>query len=102
MPFLSFRVRQDIPYSPFFAYIDMSEYLPDEYEPNKKAAPGDTEGTLYHDMVEGKFGAPIRFHNWTCKLISRLYKYKSRGIEVVDPPTTRADIDHLPILPYDF
>jgi hypothetical protein len=41
-----------------------------------------------------ELGASMQFHNWASKLLSRLRKYKKRGIEFIDAPTGRDDIGH--------
>lgn len=85
-------VRRDVPNTPFYERLDISDRISDRYNPNASFwDTGSPRGTLQDPMVQMKHGARIQFHNWCCKLINRLRKYQKRGIEVVDAPTIAED-----------
>ena len=79
-------VRTDVPRTPFYGRLDIADRLPDRYNPND-GWNDSVEQMLHNPLVKLKYGAPIQFHNWCCKLVKRLRKYQKRGIEVVDAPT---------------
>mmetsp|Transcript_23334 Transcript_23334/g.53531 ORF Transcript_23334/g.53531 Transcript_23334/m.53531 type:complete len:491 (-) Transcript_23334:213-1685(-) len=76
------KVRVDIPSSPFYGRLDFAASLPNRYNPQD----------LLHDRITRvKYGASIQFHNFVKKLIDRLKKYQSRGIEVLNAPAIPDD-----------
>jgi len=78
------KVRVDIPSSPFYGRLDFAASLPNRYNPQD----------LLHDRITRvKYGASIQFHNFVKKLIDRLKKYQSRGIEVLDAPAIAHDMN---------
>ena len=76
-------VRTDVPRTPFYGRLDIADRIPELYDPNDDYL----HQTMADPLVKLKYGAPIQFHNWCCKLVKRLRKYQKRGIEVVDAPT---------------
>lgn len=86
-------MRRDIPRVPaswphlhWLRYVDGAEKIPDPYNGNEFGA-----GSVYDQVVQWKYAPPIAFHNWTKKLVDRLRKYQTRGIEVVNAPTIAND-----------
>jgi len=44
-----------------------------------------------HALSDANFENSIQFHNFVVKLIDRLKKYQSRGIDVLDAPAIAED-----------
>mmetsp|Transcript_12899 Transcript_12899/g.23746 ORF Transcript_12899/g.23746 Transcript_12899/m.23746 type:complete len:512 (+) Transcript_12899:157-1692(+) len=83
------KVRKDVPRAPFYRQLDVAAMLPDRYDPDAFFG----RGSVYDEFVQAKHGASIMFHNWTFKLIKRLHKYQTRGIEVIGAPTIGDDFE---------
>jgi hypothetical protein len=95
------KVRRDVPHAPFYDYMDRTRFLRDEYDPDADPLGWDSRGSFNDKMVQAKHGASIQFHNWTLKLIGRLEKYQGRGIDVIDAPRVRDDIEYFKISPHE-
>ncbi|EJK74180.1 hypothetical protein THAOC_04156, partial [Thalassiosira oceanica] len=78
------KVRADVRSTPFYRQLDLAASLPNRF--------GIDDDFVYHDPIARvKFSASIQFHNFVVKLIKRLKKYQSRGIEVLDAPAIADD-----------
>jgi len=82
------KVRVDVRSTPFYGLLDLAASLPNRYDPDAFFG----RGSINNDpIVQVKVGANIQFHNFVVKLIKRLKKYQSRGIEVLDAPAIADD-----------
>mmetsp|Transcript_33702 Transcript_33702/g.76077 ORF Transcript_33702/g.76077 Transcript_33702/m.76077 type:complete len:496 (+) Transcript_33702:80-1567(+) len=84
------KVRVDVRSTPFYGLLDLAASLPNRYDPDAFFG----RGSINNDpIVQVKVGANIQFHNFVVKLIDRLEKYQSRGIEVLDAPAIAHDMN---------
>ncbi|EJK56917.1 hypothetical protein THAOC_23100 [Thalassiosira oceanica] len=82
------KVRVDVRSTPFYGLLDLAASLPNRYDPDAFFG----RGSINNDpIVQVKVGANIQFHNFVVKLIDRLKKYQSRGIEVLNAPAVAKD-----------
>mmetsp|Transcript_33699 Transcript_33699/g.76066 ORF Transcript_33699/g.76066 Transcript_33699/m.76066 type:complete len:509 (+) Transcript_33699:80-1606(+) len=97
------KVRVDVRDTPFYGQLDLAALLPDRDRPEKDKSTSNSrpfrltlsqDEYIYHDPIARvKFSSSIQFHNFVVKLIDRLEKYQSRGIEVLDAPAIAHDMN---------
>mmetsp|Transcript_23335 Transcript_23335/g.53536 ORF Transcript_23335/g.53536 Transcript_23335/m.53536 type:complete len:509 (-) Transcript_23335:213-1739(-) len=95
------KVRVDVRDTPFYGQLDLAALLPDRDRPEKDKSTSNSrpfrltlsqDEYIYHDPIARvKFSSSIQFHNFVVKLIDRLEKYQSRGIEVLNAPAIPDD-----------
>jgi len=95
------KVRVDVRDTPFYGQLDLAALLPDRDQPDEDKSTSNgrpfrlslsREDYIYHNPIARvKFSSSIQFHNFVVKLIDRLEKYQSRGIEVLDAPAVPDD-----------